>query len=188
MLHCVPRGDRKTEAPCHVSRLHEGIVTSVDAACFEGVSLVISGGSDHSVILYKLEKASLRCQWTAKEAHESVVTGVILGVGMGMGMAYSVGRDGVLVVWNEENGEVVGRLRHHRAKIAGLCQSPDGRFVATAAADRSVFVYDVSKKMKCVERIETEEEPSALSFLNGSIVCGFVSGNVKLWSVSGLLQ
>ena len=117
-----------------------------------------------------------------------MVTGVMLGVGMGMGMAYSVGRDGVLVVWSGENGEVVGRLRHHRAKIAGLCQSPDGRFVATAAADRSVFVYDVSKRMKCVERIETEEEPSALSFVNGSIVCGFVSGNVKLWSVSRLLQ
>ena len=188
MLHSVPQSDFKTESPCHVSRMHEGMVTSVDAACFDGVSLVISGGSDHSVILYRLEKASLQCQWRVREAHQSVVTGVMLGVGMGIGMAYSVGRDGVLMVWNGENGEIVGTLRHHQAKIVGLCQSPDGRFVATAAADRSLFVYDMSKRMKCVERIETEEEPSALSFMNGSIVCGFVSGNVKLWSVSSLFQ
>lgn len=188
MLHWLPRGDRESEAPCHESRVHEGVVTAVDAACFEGVSLVVSGGSDHAVVLYRLERAALVRQWRAREAHEAVVTGVMLGVGMGVGTVYSVGRDGVLVVRSVESGEVLGRLRHHAAKIVGLCQSPDGRFVATAAADRSVLVYDVSREMTCVERIETEEEPSALSFVNGSIVCGFVSGTVKLWSVSRLLQ
>ena len=165
-----------------MSRAHSGIVTSVDAICLEGVSFVVSGGTDYAVVLYRVENQSLVVLWR-DDSLQSIVTGVLFGVGIAIGTLYVTSQSGVVQIWDVLKLTKIGEIQHHLSKIVGVCQSQDGRFVVTAATDRKVLVYDVSQGMKCVKRIESDDVPSTVAFLDGKVVCGYCSGDIRLWRI-----
>lgn len=181
MLHCLP-SSAKDESPCSVSRAHSGMVTSVDAICLEGISLVVSGGTDYAVVVYRVVNQSLAVLWR-DDTQGSIVTGVLFGVGIGTGTLYVTNQSGIVQIWDVVKIAKIGEIQHHTSRIVGVCQSQDGRFVVTAATDRKVLVYDVSKGMKCVNRIESDDVPSTVAFFDGKVVCGYCSGDIRLWRV-----
>lgn len=185
-MHCLPAASAEVK-PSSALSCHKGVVTTVDlSANCNGHFFVASGGSDYSLVVYRVSGNALKVHWRQEHAHASVVTRVLFGVGMASGVVYSGAKDRVIHLWSLKNGECVGSLDYHQEKVVDLCQTPDGRFFVSASADRTILVYDVSAEFRVVMRVECGEEPACVAVVNNTICCGFCSGALRFWSLPSL--
>ena len=185
MCHLLPDNPPNTclsLSPCCVMRDQGGRVTTVDASSnINGHTMIATGGSDYALFLYEWKSKQLVLQCRIREAHSGVISVVLFGIGMVVGVLYSASYDGVIKLWSVKNHDCVAELKYHTAKITALTQSPDGRYLVSASADGSVLVYDASTRYSVLSRFYCDDEPVSLTILNGSIVCGYSSGSVRLW-------
>lgn len=185
-MHVIP-GAEHVVRPQSCLSYHHGVVTTVDfCGNINGVSYVVSGGSDYAVVVSRVEGSQLRVIWSQKNAHAGVITRVLLGVGMACGVVYSAARDHTVRMWSLQQGEPAGSLAFHTEKVVDLCQSPDGRYFASASADNRILVYDVSDGYRVVMQVECCEEPSCLAIVNNMVCCGFCSGGIRFWPLPTL--
>ncbi len=56
----------------------------------------------------------------------------------------SGGQNGVIALWNRENGAVITVLMGHSAWVSALAFSPDGRTLASGGSDLALHLWDVS--------------------------------------------
>lgn len=147
--------------------------------------MVVSGGTDYALFVYELrgEHHQLKLHWKIPNAHQGIISDVLFGVGMAVGVMYSAGHDGMIRLWNVCDRAIISDLTYHTGKVIALCQTPEGRFLVSAAVDGYILVYDVSAEYKVVARHRSDEQPSSLKIINGVIMCGFVSGAVRTWSL-----
>ena len=178
--------NHQTLQPCSSANHQGGHVTAVDiATSFNDHPMVVSGGSDYSLFVYSLRGArhQLKLYWKIPNAHKGVISSVLFGVGMAIGVLYSAAQDGVIKLWNICDRSNIANLTYHSGKVVALCQTPEGRFFVSAAVDGFIIVYDVHAEYRVVARHRSNEQPSSLAIINGMIVCGFVSGAVRSWSL-----
>jgi WD40 repeat protein len=72
-------------------------------------------------------------------------------------------KDGMLTVWNLENGQETKRFRPHRKLIRSVGISPDGAMVASSATDMRVALTTIaSGKVRYLER--PSSDPRTLAF------------------------
>ena len=56
----------------------------------------------------------------------------------------AVGSEGLATVWNAATGKEVTTMRGHDGSVVTLAWSPDGKWLATGSADRSVRVWNAA--------------------------------------------
>lgn len=118
-----------------ISRLktHDSICRSVD---INTENLVVSGGSDNFVRMWKFEKIESP---EVPRGHRSSVVG--LAFSPDDSKIVSGGGDGSLIVWNTQTGEQIGFIKAHKKSVMGVAWSPDGRYIASASTDSSVKLW-----------------------------------------------
>jgi WD40 repeat protein len=117
--------DNMKAEPVVLGRRHEGAVNCV-AFSADG-SLCATGGDDLCLCLWKTETGELLHRLT--KAHRGPVTSVQFG---GAGRLVSAGRDGVLAVWDFEEGKPPVRTVEFEGRsneVGQLGVSPDGKRV-----------------------------------------------------------
>ena len=184
--HVIPAGNLNVGsiAPLCCSREFSGFVTAVDVSENGGENArVLAGSGDYSVAAFQIRGGAFRLCWREREAHEGGVTAVLLGVGMSSGAGFSGGKNGAVKVWRMKTGELVGVSRALQGRVVALRQTPEGRFVVACGAEGVIVVMDASDRMKVVAKILCGEEPTAMVLEKGKIVCGFLSGAIREWSL-----
>ncbi len=54
--------------------------------------------------------------------------------------------DGIVYVWNSDNGQKITSFRHHQGQINSLTWAPDGSLIASASSDGTVQVWQAYPK------------------------------------------
>lgn len=171
-------------APLCCSREFTGYVTAVDVSeNGREIARVLAGSADYSVAAFEIRGGAFHLCWREREAHEGGVTAVLLGVGMSSGAGFSGGKNGAINVWQVKTGELIGVSRALQGRVVALRQTPEGRFVVACGAEGVIVVMDGSDRMKVVAKILCGEEPTAMVLERGKIVCGFLSGAIREWSL-----
>ena len=102
---------------------------------------LVTGSADHSVRLWNLESGKAIRSF---DGHRAWVQNVAIDP-RGETLASSDGR-GLVLHWNLKTGEQLAELAAHKSACFGLTFSPDGKQLSTAGWDRTVKIWDVSKR------------------------------------------
>ena len=55
--------------------------------------------------------------------------------------------------------------------------------MATASADKRVIVWDIQNEYSVVVKYEMDDECRWICFHDRMVVCGYVSGSIRLWPI-----
>ncbi|KAK8831328.1 hypothetical protein WA577_001434 [Blastocystis sp. JDR] len=193
-IHTVPElspvdpshpGSPSEEAPEKVLEDHNGIVLDVAVSDeVDGKHYLASVGNDYALFVYTLGKHT-RLAWSDSAAHRGVVTCVMFGHGAARELVFTGGWDKEVHVWNVSTGEQVKTLTHHTESITGLTVSADGRYLVSAAADKSLILWDISEDFAIVARYVCPDECKSVCIAGDEIVAGYASGVIRLWPFPG---
>ena len=97
------------------------------------------------------------------------------------GVAEAGNDDGVVYIWDLDNHELLLKFSAHRYSVPSVDFSPDGRFLATGAVDRSVKVWD-SQTGALIETLSQDGQGTAVKFSpDGSLLAsGLCSESINL--------
>ena len=96
-------------------------------------------------------------------------------------LLFTGGWDNVIRVWNVATGDCVKELSYHKERIADLCVSADGKWLVSAAADKSILLYAIDEDYKLVARYACNDECKCVSIVGDEIASGYASGVIRLW-------
>lgn len=96
----------------------------------------------------------------------------------------SGGEEGILTLWNVQNGSVSQTLRSQRFAVLALAFSPDGHYLASAAWDNSVALWELPQG-SLLQTFSTRTPQRALHFSpDGSRLYGWSpQEQVQVWSI-----
>lgn len=150
--------------------------------------LLAVGSGDHSVRVYKVKSGSLKEMWCSEMEHTSVVTSVVFGRGASAGLLFTGSWDKTIRVWrvgekvtNPQLVSVLGGQKGHSNKISQLDITPDGRYLVSAAFDRSVILWNATAPFEPIARYTTLTNDGAftsVAAMQRFIVVGAANGMV----------
>jgi len=189
---------RKNERPVRVKShstvtAHRGRVTSL--AFNEDGSLLASGGTDHSIIVWKVKTGllgglGLSQIWSNEDAHRAVVTSVCFGRGPSADLVLSGSWDSNLVVWRAASGgPPLATVRGHVHKITDLTVSTSGEYALTCSADATIRMWRLEEPYACqVSYIVPQSEGAfnSVSIGTTTFASASESGMIRLWPLYGV--
>ncbi|SDO22178.1 cytochrome c [Filomicrobium insigne] len=104
---------------------------------------VLTGSFDYAMMLWDVSGEKVD-EGRRFDEHDGAVNAVAF-VGEEGKKALAAGDDGVLVLWDLENGKALHRFSGHKGKIVGLAVSPGGRWAATASWDHTARLWDLER-------------------------------------------
>eukprot|EP01133_Synstelium_polycarpum_P007208 gene7208-8372_t len=141
----VPRDDYATERPAHKHSAHKGHTTSLDFS--ETGTMVVSAGTDHSLIFWEVSSKKLSRHFVIEQAHSSVVSTAIFGRGPSSQYAFSASWDGSIKVWSYANKSTrpMNEMEHaHDSRISSLAISPDGSTLVSSSSDGKIRTWQAT--------------------------------------------
>lgn len=92
--------------------------------------------------------------------------------------------DGIVRLWELDEGLESCRLIGHEAPLTSMCVTSDGN-IATGSLDATVRVWDVDRELKpVILRGHSGPVSAVCSLSDGSLVSGSTDGSVVVWDVS----
>ena len=101
--------------------------------------LALSGGLDHTLILWNLETGKIQQRI---EAHTDEIRSVDISPDGRFGL--SGGMDAVMILWDLSSGKALHRFEGHTKGVTSVAFSPDGMRAASASFDGSVIVWSLN--------------------------------------------
>jgi WD40 repeat protein len=126
--------------------------------------------------------------WSAKAAEDEVISQAFSPDGKIL--ASTAGYvEGAVRLWNVASGQEIGRLEGHRAWVSAPVFWPDGKTLATASADQTIRLWDISDPSKgrplAVLRGQNCEIWSLrLLSDNVTLVSGGKDGSIRFWDTT----
>ena len=163
---------------------HHGSVCSVNFSDLIGDYYYLSSvGNDYSLITYRLrDDHSLSPYWTLPNAHNGVITCVEYGHHESKGLIFTGGWDNVINIWSVEDKKLVLTLKHHTARITELDISPDGQYLVSASADKTIVLWRIQgEKCTILAKYQCNEIPLTVDFFQNSVIAGYSNGVIRLW-------
>eukprot|EP01129_Flabellula_baltica_P009429 TRINITY_DN3850_c0_g1_i2.p1 TRINITY_DN3850_c0_g1~~TRINITY_DN3850_c0_g1_i2.p1 ORF type:complete len:343 (-),score=86.13 TRINITY_DN3850_c0_g1_i2:25-1053(-) len=96
--------------------------------------------------------------------------------------------DSVIIVWDVETKEQVGRLVGHEQEIYSLSYSPDGAFIASGSEDNSVKIWD-AQTSECLytfgPKFDITDGMTSVAFVNNGkhLIAGSLDKTMRLWDI-----
>jgi WD40 repeat protein len=96
------------------------------------------------------------------------------------------GDDGMVWIWNAQNGDLLTTYGGHTNWVIGLACSPDGRYIASASYDKTVQVWEVATGRTVVTyRGHSDSVTSVVWSPDGQhIVSGSYDNTVQVWEAA----
>lgn len=99
--------------------------------------------------------------------------------------------EGQLLLINVAEGQIIQEYDGHARRILSIAISPDGRTMATGAADGSVFVWDIETGERLQQYVDHPDEGESVSRIlsldynpNGhTLLFGSLDGELSLWQL-----
>ncbi|MEQ1577433.1 MAG: serine/threonine-protein kinase [Hyphomicrobium sp.] len=132
--------DTASSTPAHIIDAHESAVQAVTFALTPRGPLLVTGGADKSVKLWKGDTFELTRRYTG---HSDFVTTLAIAPD-GRSIA-SAGLDGNIRIWSTQSRSTRQRLYGHKGRVGGLAFSPSGAWLASAGEDGKVRLWDLKK-------------------------------------------
>jgi WD40 repeat protein/transcriptional regulator with XRE-family HTH domain len=89
---------------------------------------------------------------------------------------------GAILVWDVTSGEIVQSLKGHTAAVTGITLSPDGKYVLTGSADKTVRLWDWHTGAEVLRLSQPDPVfASTLSADGRYVLAGANDGTVRLW-------
>jgi tRNA A-37 threonylcarbamoyl transferase component Bud32 len=139
---------------------------------------LVSASEDGRLYLWRFApRLSIQHRWRA-------AGGALLALAATEELALSGGTDGTIDLWQLPAGTPAGQLAGHRAWVAALAVTPDGRRAASAGCDGTVRVWDLPGRR--LERTfhghrEMLVGTVAISSDGRLVASGGLDGTVRLW-------
>ncbi|MEB3279313.1 MAG: CHAT domain-containing protein [Lyngbya sp.] len=160
----------------------------VYAVAFSPEGLMVSGSSDKTVKLWKLQPNQKPILLKTLDGFETEVWDVAFSPD---GRTIAAGsRGGIVKIWDNQ-GVLLATFQAHQEGVKTVTFSPDGQMFATASQDQTVRLW----------KLQTNQQPILLHTLNGHdaevlgvafspkglIASASQDGTVKLWNHQGVL-
>jgi len=137
--------------------------------------MVFSGSDDRTIRVW--DTLTYRCS-RVLQGHDAKVRS--LHYSAAEGKLYSGGHDGLILVWDIDNGEVVGRFEGQTGFITAIATSEDKVF--SASSDKTVFVWDKVSGAR-VSILNHESWVGALALDGDTLYAGVGDATVRVWDV-----
>ena len=160
----------------------------VYAVAFGPEGLMVSGSSDKTVKLWKLQPNGEATVVKTLDGFESEVWDVAFSPD---GQTIAAGsRGGTVKLWNGR-GVLLATLEAHQTGVKSVAFSPDGQRLATAGEDQTVKLWKLhgDKPPTLLQTLRGHEAEvlSAVFGPDGLIASASQDGTVKLWNAQGVL-
>eukprot|EP01118_Nematostelium_gracile_P015402 TRINITY_DN6165_c0_g1_i1.p1 TRINITY_DN6165_c0_g1~~TRINITY_DN6165_c0_g1_i1.p1 ORF type:complete len:244 (-),score=53.51 TRINITY_DN6165_c0_g1_i1:40-771(-) len=143
------------EDPYHYASHHKALIGHSNwvnrLALREESALLISGGSDNSVILWDLNTLS---KLMVLEGHTDWINGVDFIPVFSKDLAMSVDASGCVCIWDIKTGALLYHMKDHLGSALSMLTS--NRYLVTTSWDNSTVVYDFNTDVKIVPEQETK--------------------------------
>ncbi len=93
--------------------------------------------------------------------------------------------EGVIQVWNLENGEELFTIQGHTGLVHNIAFSPDGKYVASASGDGTTRLWDAESRQELVTLTGHTNEVMSLAFSQDGfyLATGSWDRTVKIWDL-----
>lgn len=192
MIHVLPELQVKSlmddsaepleEGCAHKIEDHTGVVLDVALSDdFDDCFYMASVGNDYALNVYRIDQ-KYHSLFSIESAHDCVIPCVTFGHASSNSMIFTGGWDHVIKVWNLD-GELVKELQGHLERITDLCVSKDGKYLASASADKTICLWNIPQDFKLEKVFACSDECESVCFLGDKLVAAYVTGVVRIWSL-----
>jgi len=154
----------------------------VKAIAVDGASgRVLTGSFDYAMMAWDVAAEAPRRLHRFDE-HNGAVNAVAFVPGGKLTLAG--GDDGVVALWDLEQGKLAHRFEGHEGKIVGLAVSADGRWAASASWDHTARIWDLARRVPGPVLSGHQGPVNAVAFSadGARVYSASADGTIGLWS------
>ncbi len=160
------------------------VLLSVSAdgrTALSAVNPVVGSAPPEDLLLLDLDSGQVLQRLSG--AHSAKVTAAALSPDGGR--AFSGDDDGVIALWDLEEGAVIGNLPRHADAVLDLAFSPDGSSALSSANDGGMVVWDLATRQALQELpIVLNAESVAFGPDGSTVFAALSNGEIQLWDVA----